>query len=121
VSAVARDRAWRPIGLAIVLTAIFGAATPAIAAPPANANPALAAWFRSLLQPGTGVSCCSISDCRQTEYRIVRDHYEALLGKNWVPVPPDKILRRTDNPTGHAILCWTPVQGVMCFIRAPES
>lgn len=118
---MACDRARRPSGLAIALTIIFGAATPAIAAPPLNANPAWAAWFRSLLQPGTGVSCCSISDCRQTEYRIVHDHYEALLGKNWVPVPPDKILRRTDNPTGHAILCWTPVQGVMCFIRAPKS
>jgi hypothetical protein len=107
--------------LAIALTLMAGAAIPAIAAPPPNANPALAPWFRSLVQPGTGLSCCSISDCRQTEYRIIQDHYEALHGKDWLIVPPDKILRRTDNPTGHAILCWTPQQGVICFIRAPES
>ena len=42
----------------------------ATAAPPPNADPALGTWFRSLIEPGTGISCCSITDCRATDYRI---------------------------------------------------
>lgn len=100
-------------------TLLFAAA--ADAEPPPNADPALAPWFRSLLQPGTSISCCSLSDCRATEYRIEADHYEALIGEKWFVVPPDRILQRTDNPTGHAVVCWTPQRGIMCFIRATES
>jgi hypothetical protein len=91
------------------------------AQPPANADPALGPWFRSLLVPGTSISCCSVTDCRPTEYRIEADHYEALIGENWIIVPPDKILQRTDNPTGHAVVCWTPQRGILCFVRATES
>jgi len=47
-----------------------------------------------------------VSDCRATEYRIEGDHYEALIGEAWFAVPADKILQRTDNPTGRAIVCW---------------
>ena len=43
------------------------------AAPPENADPNLAPWFESLKQPGSGVSCCSIADCRPVEYRLVAD------------------------------------------------
>ena len=91
------------------------------AQPPADADPALAPWFRSLLVPGTSISCCSVTDCRPTEYRIEADHYEALIGGNWIVVPPDRILQRTDNPTGHAVVCWTPQRGILCFVRATES
>ncbi len=51
-------------------------------------------------QPGTGISCCSIADCRQTDYRAAGDHYEALVQGRWISVPPEKVLDRTDNPTG---------------------
>jgi hypothetical protein len=91
------------------------------AQPPADADPALGPWFRSLLVPGTSISCCSVTDCRATEYRIEADHYEALIGGSWQVVPPDKILQRTDNPTGHAVVCWTPQRGILCFVRATES
>jgi len=47
------------------------------AAPPENADPALHGWFESLKQPGSGVSCCSIADCRPVEYRLVAEGYEA--------------------------------------------
>jgi hypothetical protein len=96
-------------------------AATADADPPPNADPALAPWFRSLLQPGTSISCCSISDCRATDYRIEGDHYEALIGEKWFVVPQDKILQRTDNPTGRAVVCWTPQRGIVCFVRATES
>ncbi len=66
------------------------------------------------------MSCCSLADCRPTESRIKANHYEALVGDNWLAVPPDKILQRTDNPTGRAVVCWTPQRGIMCFVRATE-
>jgi hypothetical protein len=105
----------------VFLTAALLLPIPAGAQPPADADPSLGPWFRSLLMPGTSISCCSVTDCRATEYRIEVDHYEALIGGNWIAVPPDRILQRTDNPTGHAVVCWTPKRGILCFVRATES
>ena len=104
-----------------LLTAALLFPSAVAAQPPADADPAHGPWFRSLLVPGTSISCCSVTDCRATEYRIEADHYEALIGGTWHVVPPDKILQRTDNPTGHAVVCWTPQRGILCFVRATES
>jgi hypothetical protein len=106
--------------------AILGAcvglvATSAVARPPPNADMSLAPWFQGLRQPGTGISCCSMADCRQTDFRIAGSHYEALVEGEWREVPRDKILDRTDNPTGRAVVCYTPAGGIMCFIRGPET
>jgi hypothetical protein len=105
----------------LTVAAMLLLAMPAGADPPPNADPALAPWFRSLLQPGTSISCCSISDCRATEYRVEGDHYEVLIEETWLVVPPERILQRTDNPTGRAVVCWTPQRGIVCFVRATES
>ena len=105
----------------ILFMLVVLAINPAVADPPPNADPALAPWFRSLLQPGTSISCCSVADCRTTEYRVEGDHYEALIGEAWFAVPPDRILQRTDNPTGRAVVCWTPQRGIVCFVRATKS
>ena len=83
-----RRRAMRPLFFASAMALAAGAG----ADPPPNADPALAPWFRSLVQPGTSISCCSVSDCRATEYRIEGDHYEALIGEAWFAVPSDRIL-----------------------------
>lgn len=107
------------IRLILVTALLF--AVEAHAKPPQNADPALAPWFQGLRQPGTGVSCCSIADCRPTEYRIKSDHYEVLIEERWLIVPPDKILQRMDNPTGRAIVCWTPQLGIMCFVPAAQT
>jgi hypothetical protein len=104
------------LGMALSL-----AAGTAVARPPPNADMSLAPWFQGLRQPGTGISCCSIADCRQTDARINGSHYEAMIDGAWLPVPADKILERTDNPTGRAIICYTPSLGIMCFIRGPET
>jgi hypothetical protein len=90
-------------------------------APPENADPRFSDWFNSLRQPGTGVSCCSISDCRPVDYQTNQDHYEVWIADQWRPVPNDKVLQRYDNPTGRAVVCWTPALGVMCFVKAAES
>ena len=103
-----------------ILVALLFCNATAYAAPPEHVDYALAPWFQSLRQPGSGASCCSIADCRTTDYRTDGDGYEALIDNRWMVVPADKILQRTDNPTGRAVVCWTPQRGIMCFVRAAE-
>src|SRR4051794_34864271 len=52
-----------------------------------NPEPSVREWFRSLRQPGNGLSCCDIADCRYVEHRYVQDHYEVQIEHNWLPVP----------------------------------
>src|ERR1043165_8309371 len=92
------------------------------AEPPADADPALRPWFESLKQPRTGVSCCSISDCRPVQYRLTNGGYEALIDSGWVHVPQDKILHHQANPLGRAVLCRSPASGtIYCFVPGPET
>lgn len=90
------------------------------AAPPENADPALAPWYRSLKQPGSGVSCCSIADCRPVDYRTDNGAYEVFIDDKWRTVPPDKVLQQMVNPVGRAVVCYTPALGILCFVRAAE-
>ena len=84
-------------------------------------------YLRGLKSPVGGL-CCDLSDCRLTEAKIVGGHWQVYVkkeqfeyGKNeWIDVPEDKILRKTDNPTGLPILCWSPYAGVLCFV-APSG
>jgi hypothetical protein len=111
--------AWRravagAIGLLVI-------AAPLRAAPPPDADPAQAPWFNSLRQPGSGISCCSVADCRPVDYRTVDNHYEAFIEGEWLAVPPERVISRADNPTGRAVVCWTKLSGIMCFVRGPET
>jgi hypothetical protein len=108
----------RTLVLATVLGALHGSAA---ARPPPNADLTLEPWFQSLRQPGTGMSCCAMADCRPAEFRIQGGHYQALVKGKWEDVPPSVVLRRTDNPTGRAIVCYTPYRGIMCFVKGPEA
>ena len=106
----------------VVLCAGFSLiAGSAAARPPPNADMSLAPWFQGLRQPGTGMSCCSIADRRQTDFRIAGSHYEVMVEGAWHQVPPDKVLERIDNPTGRAVVCYTPARGIMCFVRGAET
>jgi hypothetical protein len=115
----AHDRCSRHIGILVAL--VLCLARPAPAAPPPDADPSLAPWFNSLRQPWTNALCCSIADCRPVDSRLNGEHYEALIEGQWREVPDHLILNRSDNPTGRAVVCWTPQVGILCFIRAPES
>lgn len=86
------------------------------AAPPPNANPAFSDWFGSLIDPDTTAPCCSVADCRIVEHRIVRDHFEVEVEGRWVGIPEEKVLHRTDNPTGQAVLCSSKALGILCFV-----
>jgi hypothetical protein len=90
-------------------------------------------WFRSLKVPGTDrilnptdASCCSLArDCQATDYETdAAGRYWIKAEGERIQVPPDKILKRTDNPTGRAVACLRYLNGhpiVRCFVRPPES
>ena len=107
--------------LQVGVVALAFVAHPVLAAPPPDADPALAPWFNSLRQPWTNALCCSMADCRPVNSQLNDGHYEALIEGEWRRVPDHLILNRNDNPTGRAIVCWTPQVGILCFVRAPES
>jgi len=91
------------------------------AAPPPDSDGRYANWFQNLRQPGTGSSCCSLADCRMTEYRGTPQGYEALVYGRWVVVPQEKILRGIVNPTGRAVVCAHPDGTVLCFVTPDET
>ena len=99
--------------------------TSALAAPPEGADPALAPWYRSLTQPGTGWLCCSIADCRPVVTRERDGKLEAFIDRKafpdgtdeWVEVPEKVILHGKDNPTGEPVACWFE-QAIRCFTPA---
>src|SRR5450755_1762774 len=116
------------IGRKIAIAVGLALSRAAVAAPPDSPDPALAPWFESLKQPGTGASCCSIADCRTVEFRQDRDGYEVLIDGRWkmsIPfwlrVPPKRIIDRSDNPTNHGVVCFTPEAGILCFVRPAEG
>jgi hypothetical protein len=108
------------IAFACAVAFVLFSAAAGTGAPPENGDPRLAPWFESLRQPGTGISCCSIADCRPVDYRVGENGYEVLIEDLWRPVPADKVLQGKDNPLGRAVVCWTPVRGIVCFVRGTE-
>ncbi|HXP32336.1 MAG TPA: hypothetical protein VN832_14675 [Stellaceae bacterium] len=117
-SALGLRPVWAIVAAAILSLACIGALS---AAPPEGADPTLAPWFQSLRQPGTGVSCCSIADCRATEYRSRGEGYEAFIDERWISVPQERVLDHIDNPTGRAVVCYEPTRGILCFVRPSET
>lgn len=80
----------------------------AAAAPPANVafDPAMHEWFKSLTQPDTQKPCCSISDCRFTDYKEQNGRFEIIID-GWPYIVPDSaILRNTHNPNARAVVCY---------------
>ena len=95
-------------------------AIPTMAAPPPNAEDALAPWFRSLQVPGTNTSCCDEGDFRRTVAEMAPYGLRAKTLFGWIPIPR-RIILYIPNPTGEAILCWTPNRGPLCFVPPPGS
>jgi hypothetical protein len=116
---------WLPIiGLSANLCAAVHAA------PPEDADPAVAPWFKSLRRPGTDQPCCGDADCRRVPYRIFGDHFQVFIGREfprwtnppqaWVDVPEASVVHRLDNPTGEGVACWFEGR-VVCFVPASGS
>jgi hypothetical protein len=107
--------------LCAIVVAYVSFVSPSIAEPPQNADPALAPWFRSLEAPN-GTGCCAAADCRRTFSRLTAVGYETMIEDEWVAVPWERVLRRADNPTGEAIVCYVPhTQLILCFVRPPDT
>jgi hypothetical protein len=106
--------------LCVSLTPFFSVSG-AYSAPPADADPALAPWFKSLQAPDTLIGCCDHTDCRGVASRYRHGHYEVQLNNSWIAVPEEKVIEGSDNPTPEAILCYSPHFGIMCFVPEPPS
>jgi hypothetical protein len=113
---------------AIIAALLFFSA--GVAAHPPEAE--FAEWFRSLREPrtekglGASVPCCSPArDCQTTDYETdAEGRYWITVEGERIQVPPDKVLQRTDNPTGRGVACLRHHNGhpvVRCFVRAPEG
>jgi hypothetical protein len=93
-----------------------GSACVAVAAPPEGADPLspMGEWYRSLMSPKTGGSCCSIADCRPAEARQVHNGWQIKVAGTLLPVPPEIVLKR-DTPDGRPIAC-IAAGIVFCFV-----
>jgi hypothetical protein len=54
-------------------------------------------------------------------YEVLIDHRWKMSVPFWLRVPPKTIIENTDNPTGRAVVCFTPAAGILCFMRPPEG
>jgi hypothetical protein len=73
-------------------------------------------WLMSQKNQYNG-ECCTGQDVtvlEDKEWAMKKDHYEVLVGRNWVPVPSWAITMRHDNITGSALL-WVWQGHVQCF------
>jgi len=108
--------------LSLIVWAGALASGSSLAAPPNKADPTLATWFRSLKTPN-GSACCDVADCRRASSRMTPIGYEVMIDGQWTPVPSERVLQRTDNPTGEAVVCHTPTEVgtvIFCFVRPPD-
>ena len=77
-------------------------------------------WFKSLLQPDTGLSCCDISDCRRADADWHDGQWWAVLEGQWTPIPPQKELAKR-SIDGQAYVCSSPSRKVYCFVKPDLS
>ena len=73
-------------------------------------------WFKSLKQPGSGFSCCDISDCTRTEADWRGGQWWAVVSGEWTPIPRDKELDK-QSIDGDAYVCSSPNRRIYCFVR----
>lgn len=74
-------------------------------------------WFKSLMRPDVGTSCCDVSDCRRAVDADWRDgQWWARLAGRMTPVPKEKIVRDPPSIDGEAYICSLPDRTVLCFI-----
>jgi len=82
----------------------------------------LAVWYRSL-KTDIGGSCCTAADCGPVDDyapSAVPGGYLAKFRGRWLEVPPSKVLPRSDNPTGKAVLCGRELQ-ILCFVLPSQG
>ena len=108
----------RSLGIGTLFLVLVSAA---LGQPPPGADPnsPLGLWFRSLTAPYSGISCCSVADCRPVEARLVGEGWEIHVDGTWIEVPADVVLKR-DNPDGRPIAC-VFAGSILCFVPPPAT
>lgn len=114
------ERTMIALAWAVALS-VLGAGRPALPYWDGGGNGEHAAWFNSLKQPGTAISCCGTGDAfRVASYKVDGDHYAArLTDGRTIPIPNERMLREA-NPIGEAIVFIDGSGKVLCFVKAPE-
>ena len=75
------------------------------------------AWFKSLMRPDVGTSCCDTSDCRRAVDADWREgQWWTRLAGQMTPIPDAKVLRDPPTIDGEAYVCAAPDRTVYCFI-----
>jgi len=114
---------WRTIELAALRAVLFAAfiGTPAVAHDNGQFGDVPAPvreWFHSV-KSSKGIPCCDIADGHRTEFDMRKDLYWVPVNGNWVPVPPDAVLKGTANPVGDAVVWYSVYSGqviIRCFV-----
>ncbi len=82
-------------------------------------------FYSTLIRKDTKTSCCNLSDCRPTQSRMVKDHYEVKVDGAWLQVPKEAI-QNVAAPDGGAHVC-APAQigaakgKIYCVVLPPET
>jgi hypothetical protein len=104
---------------AVLLTLLIG--TPAIAHDDGqfgDVPPQVREWFHSV-RSAKGIPCCDIADGHRTEFDMRQNLYWVPINGNWMPVPPDAVLKNAGNPTDGAIVWYSDYGGqviIRCFV-----
>ncbi len=101
---------------AIVAAVVFGLFLNGCFAAKAEEQPSKSEWYRSLRQPGTGASCCDVSDCAPAKATFRAGRWWVITGDRELIVPPDLILDREPYDGISAYACIVGGR-VYCFIR----
>jgi len=70
-------------------------------------------FYNTLQRPDGKGSCCNLTDCRPTSVRTSNGHYEIMKDGRWIPLPIDRVIKRT-APDGGAHIC-APASGSKIF------
>ena len=103
--------------LRVALAALF-VCTPAVARDNgqfSNVPDDVRAWFKSVKSPH-GVPCCDIADGHRTDYDMRDNQYWVPINGEWMPVPPEAVIRNAGNPIGDAVV-WYSSYGSRVVIR----
>lgn len=79
----------------------FGVASSALAHDPAGHARHHDELYKSLKQPGTGMSCCNNMDCRPVPHRITATGVEFFVHGRWLTPPASKLIERHDIEQSH--------------------
>ena len=68
-----------------------------------------AKWFKDLVQPGNGIKCCDVSDCRRTEAEWRNGQWWARVPGGatgeWTAIEPGRVLLNPKSIDGDAYVC----------------